>query len=88
MSWDVENQFFPSACCITLVMVQSGEPRSYPGLHIAWWNLLDQFGNESKLSLKFPNLASFWSAVNILGTHLADSLLMPKMIVKADWIEP
>jgi hypothetical protein len=67
-----------------LVLVQSGEPRSHPGSQINWQNLLDQSGNESKVSLKFRNLASFWSAVNILGTHLADSLLMPEIIVKAD----
>ena len=38
--------------------------------------------------LRKIGLFSFWSDVSIRGTHLADSLLIPKISVKAVWTDP
>ena len=44
--------------------------------------------SEEKRYLEISSLLLFWSSVNILGTHLAETLDIPKMSVRIDWTAP
>ena len=78
----VENQSVSIVCFESLIQVWSCEPRFY-----LQWKFLGLTWKWVRSVQEMSTLFSLYTSISILGTHLADNLLISKILVKTGLTE-